>query len=151
RMESRNRRTGKRSRFDGMMFRAASRLTGNAATAAKVVPSSAIDSVSPRAAMSLDPVESSSPRSSRAGSGPTPVWPAKNRDPPTRTRRSRTQSESSPASPGAPMQADRRRQDIWSGARLYPVSATGSCASLLAEQFSAQPAGRDIDNEDGDD
>src|SRR5690349_10109082 len=101
--------------------------------------------------MSLDPAESSSPRSSRAGSGPTPVWPAKNRDQPTRTRRSRTQPESSPASRGAPMQADRRRQDIWSGARLYPVSATGSCASLLAEQFSAQPAGGDIDNEDSDD
>ena len=32
------------------MFRAASRLTGSAATAAMVVPSSAIDSVSPSAA-----------------------------------------------------------------------------------------------------
>src|SRR5207249_11471198 len=59
--------------------------------------------------------------------------------------------KSSPAWRGAPMRAGRRRQGIWSGASLYPVSATGSCASLLAEQFSAQPAGRDIDDEDGDD
>ena len=49
RIESRNRRTGKRMKFEGMMLRAASRLTGNASTAASVVPSSAIDRVSPSA------------------------------------------------------------------------------------------------------
>ena len=49
RIESRKRRTGKRMIFEGTMFRAASRLTGSASTAASVVPSSAIDSVSPSA------------------------------------------------------------------------------------------------------
>ena len=49
RMESNARRTGKRSHAEGMMLRAASRLNGSAATAAMVVPSSAIDRVSPSA------------------------------------------------------------------------------------------------------
>ena len=49
RIESRKRRTGKRKILDGTMFLAASRLTGSANNAASVVPSSAIDSVSPSA------------------------------------------------------------------------------------------------------
>ena len=49
RMESKKRRTGKRSKPDGMTLRAASRLNGSAKTAAMVVPSSAIDRVSPSA------------------------------------------------------------------------------------------------------
>ena len=49
RMESNARRTGKRSHADGMILRAASRLNGSAVTAAMVVPSSAMDRVSPRA------------------------------------------------------------------------------------------------------
>lgn len=40
----RTRRTGNRMMLEGTMFRTASRLTGNASTAAIVVPSSAIDS-----------------------------------------------------------------------------------------------------------
>jgi hypothetical protein len=49
RMLSKKRRTGKRKIQDGTMLRAASRLTGSASTAASVVPSSAIESVSPNA------------------------------------------------------------------------------------------------------
>ena len=49
RIESNTRRTGKRMKPEGMIFRAASKLTGKATTAAMVVPSSAIDSVSPSA------------------------------------------------------------------------------------------------------
>ena len=43
-MKSKKRRTGKRSQPEEVIFRAASRLNGSAATAAIVVPSSAIDS-----------------------------------------------------------------------------------------------------------
>src|SRR6185437_3973220 len=103
------------------------------------------------AATSRDWAAASSPKSSRVRATRSASGSAKSRDGPAQARRSLTSRTASRAMPAARRPAVRIHRDIASAGQQFPASSVWSSVPLLAEQFSADPAGADIDHEHRED